>query len=286
MTLLPGAALDPGAHWNGEAGWSSCLMEVWHFTVGRDSRALIRDQGLAAVLVWDDVVWQFAPLEAVCFTECEWNRRSIGVEVESLDGSLTPGQLANLGYVTLFCLTTFGIPQQFYDGPRLPLGYDYRGVTNHRNLVHNACDQHSDGFDQWVWDAITTPPPPPPKGDTMASFLVNDLAGRVWVLDVDAGTKTWVRSPTALNAHQEARKVVKFLGGWAVENVFRADENGGIWGQLLADARDVDEFNDVGTGSGGTGGATKADVQAIVAADGALTRTEVAKPRQLTGSVQ
>jgi len=162
VTLLPGATLDPGAHWNGEAGWSTCAREIWHYTVGRDSRAIIRNGGLAALLIWDDVIWQYAPLEAVCFTECEWNRTSIGYEVESLDGSITDAQIAQLGYATLFTLTTFGIPQVFYDGPRLPVGYDYRGVTNHRNLVHNACDQHYDGFDVSVWDAIFAPPPPPP----------------------------------------------------------------------------------------------------------------------------
>lgn len=161
MTLLPGAQYDPGRHWNYEAGWSSCLTVVQHYTVGTDSRAIIRNGGLAAILVWDDVIWEFGPLDAVHFTQCEWNRRSIGIEVESLDGSLTPGQIANLGYVVLYCLTQWGIPDVFYDGPRMPVGYDYRGVTNHRNLVHNACDMHSDGFDQWVWDAYHAPAPSP-----------------------------------------------------------------------------------------------------------------------------
>jgi hypothetical protein len=247
VTLLPGAVLDPGAHWNGEAGWSSCLMEVWHYTVGRDSRALIRDQGLAAVLVWDGVIWQFAPLEAVCFTECEWNRRSIGIEVESLDGSLTPGQVDLLGYVTLFCLTTFGIPDVFYDGPRLPLGTDFRGVTNHRNLVHQACDQHYDGFDVSVWDEIHTAPAPEPDKprSDMASFLIHETRpgpnlNRVYLYDADADAKTWIRTPEELSAARDLRTLIKFDGGYADDRIHEVGDNSGLWGRLLDNARDAD----------------------------------------------
>jgi len=288
VTLLPGAAYDPGAHWNGEAGWSSCLTLVWHYTVGTDSRALIRNQGLAAALVWDDVIWQFAPLEAVCFTECEWNRRSIGIECESLDGTLSPKQIANLGYITLFCLTTFGIPQQFYDGPRLPVGYDYRGVTNHRALQHVACDQHGDGFDTWVWDAITAPPSDERKKKTMASFLIVDQTGgpdtgKVFVVDADANTKCWIRSPQQLDAHQQVRNIIKFTGGWADADVHGTSEPDRPWAGMLASATDLTPKPLPPPAPGG--GVSAAQVQAIVEADGELTRDEIAKPRQVTGTV-
>jgi len=160
VTLVPGAVFYPGAHWNYEAGQIDPSAVFWHYTVGNDSRALIANQGLAPILVRDDIVWQFAPLDACCYTQCEWNRVGPGLEVESLDGSITPDEVTNLGYVTLFALTTYGIPANFYDGPRLPVGTPFRGVTNHRNLVHRACDQHFDGFDEWVWDAAMTKPTP------------------------------------------------------------------------------------------------------------------------------
>lgn len=285
--LLPGAILDPGAHWNYEAGVSSCQMEVWHYTVGANSIALIRDQGLAAFLIRDEGIYQFAPSDAVCFTQCEWNRVATATEVESLAGEISPQQLAHLQYLTLWKLTTHGIPQTFYDGPRLPIGYPYRGVTNHRDLVHAACDQHYDGYDQWVWEAVTAPTPTLP-GDTMASFIIAENrpgrldTGAVYTFDMDANTKAWVRNPTALDAAVTVRNVVKFFGGWADASIHSATDNDGLWGKLLDDARDVDAQDDVGTG--GTGGATKADVQAIVTADGNVTRAEVVKKRPFTGT--
>lgn len=163
---LPGAILDPGAHWSGQAGWADVRAVVWHYTVGYDSRALIRNRGLAATLIRDEGIYQFAPLDAVCFTQCEWNRVVSGAEVESIDGSISDAEVAHLRYLTLFMLATFGIPPDFYDGPRLPVGLVFRGVTNHRNLVHRSCDQHYDGFGHDVWNAIVAPPPPTPEGSS------------------------------------------------------------------------------------------------------------------------
>jgi len=162
--LLPGAILDPGSHWSYQAGYSQCLMEVWHYTVGRNSIALCRDQGLVAFLVRDEGIYQFSPSNAVNFTQCEWNRVATATEVESMDGSMSEAQLRHLQYLTMWKLTTHGIPPFFYNGPRMPVLNGYQGVTNHRNLVHQACDQHYDGFDDWVWEYVSggTPPTPEP----------------------------------------------------------------------------------------------------------------------------
>lgn len=258
MTMVPGAVWDPGAHWSGQAGWIQDFANTfWHYTVGTDSRGIIKNNGLAPILIWDDVIWQFGPLNAVHFTQCEWNRRGAGLEVESLDGSITPGQIDKLGYVTLFIATTFGVPQVFYDGSRLPIGSGYRGVTNHRDLVHQACAMHSDGFDQWVWDQATGPPPPQTQGDTMASFIIvenrpNRLdTGAVYLYDMDANTKAWIRSPAALDAAVSVRNIVKFFGGWADSAMHNSQENDGLWSKLLDDARDLDAQDDVGAGGGG-----------------------------------
>lgn len=235
MTLLPGATLDPGAHWNYQAGYSSCMMVVWHYTVGRDSRALIRDKGLAALLIWDAEIFEYAPLDAVCYTECEWNRRSIGYEVESIDGSITPGQVANLGYATLFALTTFGIQPVFYDGPRMPVGYDYRGVTNHRNLIHNACDMHSDGFDRAVWEAIFAPPPPPaPPAPTFALTGDDEMFATCIIPDqlyetfsiTDAGTvEHWYHPRSVPDEHETIASDAKPGGKVTAVRVVKA----GAW---------------------------------------------------------
>lgn len=287
MTFLPGAVLDPGAHWNYQAGRTSADVLVWHYTVGRDSRALIRNQGLAPILIWDDVVWEYAPLDAVCYTQCEWNRVAIGYEVESLDGSITPGQIANLGYATLFALTTFGIPAEFYDGPRLPVGTPYRGVTNHRNLIHRACDMHSDGFDRWVWDIIWAAPKPRVRM-AMSSHLIHDVRpgpnqGKVYDYDADAHTKTAFATTEAFLSNHWLRGGVAAFGGWADQVVHRTDDpnDGARWAQMLDDAIDLRATPPAGS----TGGATPAQVTAIVAQSEQRVIGEVQRPKPLVGSV-
>lgn len=182
MSLIPGALYDPGVHWNYQAGHTLAAMLVWHYTVGSNSIALIRDRGLAPVLIRDDVIWQFAPLDARCFTQCEFNGRAIGYEVESLDGSISDAELGLLGYATVWALTQHGIPPVFYDGPRMAVGTPYVGVTNHRNLMHHACDMHSDGFDRWVWDAIMGAAPPAQEDDNtmLPEYLVKNVDDGQW----------------------------------------------------------------------------------------------------------
>lgn len=177
MSSLPGAILWPGLNWAGQGGWSSCAMDVWHYTVGRDSRALCAERGLVQHLTRDEGTYQFvADVEMVCWTQCEWNGVATALEVESLDGSVTDAQLALMAYREQWVLATLGIPPVYYDavadgGGRLPIGTDYRGVTTHRSLVHRACDMHSDGFDRWVWDAVTAPAPvPEPEEDDVAAI--------------------------------------------------------------------------------------------------------------------
>lgn len=291
MTLLPGATLDPGAHWNYQAGRSSCLTLVQHYTVGRDSRALIRNNGLAPLLIWDDIIWEYAPLDAVCYTQCEWNRRSIGYEVESLDGTITDGQIANLAYAELFAMTTFGIPDVFYDGPRLPVGTDYRGVTNHRNLIHNACDMHSDGFDRWVWDAMHAAQPPDEGGHTEMEGILGDHGDGTSTLIVKGGGGQIYYDLSGRHSGGLLGKLPD-----TPYTLYAVNGAGGSRNELpirelpmtqLLDARlawYLALHPPAGSGGGG-GGATAQEVDAIVTADGAKTRAEVAKPRPLTGSV-
>lgn len=297
MGWLPGAIIDPGRHANYEAGVTSCAMDVWHFTVGSNSIALIRDNGLCAFLIRDEGIYEFGPSDAVHFTQCEWNRVATAVEIESLDGSISPQQIAHLQYLTLWKMTEHGIPEAFYDGPRMPIGTPYRGVTNHRNLVHQACDQHSDGFDQWVFDAVVAGAPKQP-GDTMASFIIAEtrpgrtdptkgtITGSVHLFDMDANTRSWIRNPAALDAAVSVRNIVKFVGGWADSTIHGSQDNDGVWGKLLDDARDLDAQDDVAAGGAAPGGgATPEQVAAIVQTDGQITRTAIAQKRPITGTV-
>jgi len=225
---------------------------------------LIRDNGLCAFLVRDEGIYQFGPSDAVHFTQCEWNRVATATEIESLDGWISEAQLGHLRYLLLWKLTTHGIPDGFYNGPRMPVLNGYRGVTNHRNLIHQACDMHSDGFDQWVWDTVHSPPPPEIQGDSMASYIIHEnrpyrvdpalgtVTGGVYTFDMDANTRSWIRNQGALDAAVEVRRTTKFLGGWACDAIFNATDNDGMWAKLLDDARDLDAQDDVGAGGGGT----------------------------------
>lgn len=155
--FIPGAVLEPGAHWNYEAGYCALSIEFLHWTVGTDSRALIRNRGLAAVLVRDGVIYQYAPLNARCFTQCEWNPLGWAIEIESLDGSVDDRELEAVRYITQWALGNGLIPNHWYNGPRMPIGTPFAGVTAHANLVHRQCDMHSDGYDDWFFEHIFTP---------------------------------------------------------------------------------------------------------------------------------
>lgn len=160
--LVPGAVPFPGILANYGAGYTALAAVFWHYTVGTNSLLLIANNGLCAFLIAaDGTIYQLAPWDAVTYTQCEFNRRGQGIEVESLDGTITVAQLASLRYLTLFLLNAGGSPHTFYDGPRLPVGFPVEGITNHRNLQHIACDQHVDGFDQWVADYVLAPDPTP-----------------------------------------------------------------------------------------------------------------------------
>lgn len=166
---LPGAILEPGLLWAGQAGYSTCDMDVWHWTAGYNSIGICRDRGLVQHLTRDEGVYQFvADVRMVTYTQCEFNRVATANEVESIDGSVTDAQLALMAYREQWLIATLGIPPTYFDAPsmgaqRMPVGTPYRGVTNHRSLQHRACDMHSDGFDAWVWERVWNPPEPEPE---------------------------------------------------------------------------------------------------------------------------
>lgn len=177
MSFIPGATLDPGIHWNYEAGYMRYIEAiVWHYTVGVDSRAIGRRGYFAILIRQDGEVVMFAPWDSINWHACEWNPITIGIEVESLDGSITDLQIVSLGIVSYFLMVMTGITATFWDGGRIPVGSSIpAGVTNHRDLHENACDEHYDGFDLDVFVAamnaanpppvpvpVPIPPPPPP----------------------------------------------------------------------------------------------------------------------------
>lgn len=153
----PGAIHDPGLNANYRRGRVSRQCNKAHFTVGRDSRALIRDRGLATYLFpkFGRRI-QFAPIDAVCSDSCEWGDEGPGFEVERMGWHepFTADQTREVGEALRFSNAVLGIPlDSFHDGARLPIGSPFRGTVNHGSLIHNACDMHSDGWTRGEFNA-------------------------------------------------------------------------------------------------------------------------------------
>lgn len=149
--VVPGCIVDPGLNANYRRGRTKRQLIVDHFTVGRDSRALIRDRGLAAFLLPKiGQPFQFAPADAVTSHACEWNDEGCGLEFERMNWGepLTPDQIHWGGVITRWQRDRYGIPGVLWDTFRLQIGDPYRGSVNHGSLVHRACDQHTDGITQ------------------------------------------------------------------------------------------------------------------------------------------
>jgi len=144
---MPGIKHDPGKNAGYRSGKVSRQLAVLHYTVGIDSQALIRNNGLAQFLVPKEALpIQFAEADAVCAHACEWNVKGPGIEFERLSDRepLTASQIAWGGKIIRWLHDTYGYPLKFHDGARLPLGDPFRGFVTHRSLVHKACDQHTD----------------------------------------------------------------------------------------------------------------------------------------------
>lgn len=154
---FPDAIRDPGKNAGYRRGHTKNRLAVLHFTVGTNSRALIRDQGLAAFLFPKDRrPWQFCEADSITSHACEWNDEGPGLEFERLNWGepLTSTQLKYGGACIAWLHDTFGIPLVWHGGARLPIGSGFRGFVNHGSLMHQACDQHTDGITMDEWAAM------------------------------------------------------------------------------------------------------------------------------------
>lgn len=183
-TWYPGAKQDPGLNANYRRGRVVVWMQRVHFTVGNNSRGLIRDKGLAQFLIdRDGTVWEFAPADAVCSDACEWNIYGFGWELEALDrGQFTPAQITELGKGLAWGCATYGIPNNWrlgpdYDGsPRLAVGSEFHGIANHDGLHERACDEHYDGAtpgEAAAMQAVMAGGAPPAPDLTLLASVLN-----------------------------------------------------------------------------------------------------------------
>jgi hypothetical protein len=147
---FPQAIRDPGRQANYRSGRCAALIDVAHETVGRDSLALIRDQGLAWMLgpkVGPPI--QFCPCDATTAHACEFNTTGAGYELERFPGEPpTADQTYWMGAVLRWRYEQWGVPLAHHakERGRLPIGTGFRGTADHGGLTHHKCDQHTDGW--------------------------------------------------------------------------------------------------------------------------------------------
>lgn len=203
MPWFPGATRDPGKNAGYRRGRASMQLAVCHFTVGRDSRALIRDQGLAAFLFpKHGPPFQFCEADAITSHACEWNSKGPGLEVERLSWAepFTADQTRWVGEVCRWLSTTHGIPLVHHPttSGRLPIGSAFSGFADHGGLVHKACDQHTDGWTDQEWTAaIGTSPTTGATNMPLGYFARSATDPRIWL--VEGAHKTYIQTPEVVN---------------------------------------------------------------------------------------
>lgn len=159
----PAAVWQPGVNAGYAAGKATMESVVCHTTVGRNS-APIGQRGYFNFLVSrDGTVTQFAEADAICWhAGMPWNTRGPGIEIEYLDEPtvFTPEALDATKKLCRWITETFGVPQDFYDGPRIDR---HNGFITHRSLIQTG-DSHTDYWPDDAAAVIFHAPIPAPPG--------------------------------------------------------------------------------------------------------------------------
>jgi hypothetical protein len=226
---FPGATRTPGAAAGWAKGRTPVRTVVCHYTVGRNSDAIGR-QGIFHWLVRrDGEIVQYCETSALAWhAGNEGNPLGPGIEVEYLPGVddtiFTPEALAATGALVRWLIDEWGVAPVYIDPvDRLALPLP-NGFVAHRSLPNQ---DHTDYWPREDWAQMLATPRPPEK-TRMKPVLFVDAAGRVWVYDPNAHTKTWVRSPEALN---------QIAALWAISGVDATLHNN--LEQMVADAVEV-----------------------------------------------
>lgn len=197
----PQATRMPGAAANWAKGRTPVRTVICHFTVGRDSTSI----GVNGYFHWlvrrNGEIVQFCETSALAWhAGNEGNPVGPGIEVEYLPGAdddiFTPEARAACGALVRWLHTEWSVPLDFFDPEqRMPLPLP-PGFVAHRSLPNQ---DHTDTWPRADWDQMIGSPQPAPEASRMKPVLFVDAAGKVWVYDPNNHTKTWVRSPDALN---------------------------------------------------------------------------------------
>jgi hypothetical protein len=210
---MPGLRHDPGLNANYRRGRNTMRMPVWHWTVGRDSYGICKNQGLCHILLPKvGVPWQFAEIDALCFhayheTYGKYNDDGPGMEEERFpDEPLTPDQILWSGRIVEWLDKEWGVPPVHYWGPRFAWNQaNFHGHVNHADLHPN-----NDGVSQSEWVAIAAPAAPTPtkKDDDPMLYVFNPHASsEIWCF---AGNSRRHVTP-------DEWAFVQFVGGKAIK---------------------------------------------------------------------
>lgn len=162
----PAANRDPGV----SAGYVhgqviSVVSCVVHYTVGVNSRGLIRDEGLAEFLIdRDGTIWQFSEADAICYhAGYPYNGRGPGIEVEYYPDTdpvmFTDAARTATGGLVRWLNSEWGIPLDYYDNPDARTA-DHHGFISHRSVIEDAA-YHNDYWPRPDWDQMLAPTPTP-----------------------------------------------------------------------------------------------------------------------------
>lgn len=159
----PDTIHDPGINANYRLGRTlNYGFDVMHFTVGTNSRDLIRTRGLCQFLYpHEGPAIQFAPDDAVCPHACEANPYGCGHEREALDWDKplpTRDQVAWMGIIVRWRMDRKGLKPVHHPASmgRMPVTEFpvFHGFADHGGCQHKKCDQHTDGIQHPVMLAI------------------------------------------------------------------------------------------------------------------------------------
>jgi len=252
----PQAVRMPGAAAGWTKGRTPVQTVVCHYTVGRDSTGI----GVQGYFHWlvrrNGEIVQFCETSALSWhAGNEGNPLGPGIEVEYLPGAddtiFTPEALQATGQLVRWLISEWGVDANYYDPEqRMPLPLP-AGFIAHRSLPNQ---DHTDYWPREDWDQMVGgPQPAPEERSRMKPVLFVDAAGKVWVYDPNNHTKTWVKSPEALN---------DIAALWAISGVDATLHNN--LQKMVADAVEI-KAGGTSSASGALSDADKNDIATRVA---------------------
>lgn len=166
----PGAEWMPGVNAGYRAGRTPVRSVVCHYTVGRNSTAIMLKGYYQFQANRDGTIYQAAEADAVCWhAGSPWNGYGPGIECEHLPGFddelWTPPQYDAIARLCQWLHDEWGVPLDFYDGPRTN---SHAGFITHRSLIQTG-DAHSDWWPELP--RVTTPEPPHQEAPLMGTFI-------------------------------------------------------------------------------------------------------------------